>query len=991
MQKTEEAAVEVKGHLQNSKHQELEYPLTELKYLSCTDLSCLLDDSPDHCLSAQVRSRLKQVVSTLKSREMSTTEVKMGSEVSSNSNAQNNNKQQPVANTVPCASGEDEVTDVWDSSDDFDEQEEGRLVIDLNPDMQEDHSKAPQPTSSMCDEKSDSSMTDDQNGYAHPTNADEKVLISARSCSSSGESAGKFLGDVDAIMSDARFEDKHQMLQAYQRSSSKNYASDENLANQDVLLTAQSVRQTERETGIDWSNNQSKENECKENVMPHQRIKTDKEKNSNILARLSDNKILCAASNRTKTQPLTVSQSFSNKDGHNFEFPQQHTSTLASEPADQNSLRTNVIFKHAAIQQEFSKLARQKNSQVKQLEEYYKRQTAKIEAHRHDALCDVSYKISEKSFINQSFDRQRHNLIESVEKNLANLKVEDTNKMDVEISSPAQTSLSSKTEDAIVKKSEDIPLTSRIQIPDQGMDLHNKNPTNLTVNTIHEPSVDYSTQAFPFSPTSRSVTSSTEITPDYSEQKDNTQESPLDLSRTSSILSVSHNFNSLPSISTDPSLSPVPCEEGPLDLSMKTTAKEFLRAKILMHQQKKANENMNPLIMREMPVEQQTSVASENLQYAPLLPLPPPPQLIPSRFVFSQASMRPFDHTHRMPFKTKTDYETVSSTSTSPSDSLSPPSARGKAHARRVPYRRSLPPNATDVLMKWYVEHQDLPYPTPQEYQQLASSAAITQTQVKTWLANKRRRTYNTLAYNGCVHPKARERAAKAFRGRTKGSDDGHLTSSYNQSLQNQYDDSPICVQDSSAETPHEGEAVQRSQFNNNLPSLKLPVITCEHSASSIVSDMLSVHALDKLQKWLSQKGDRYFFTESEVRSLSEDLGLSEDTVRKWISERVHDYSTDQNPGKHFKRRSDSNRYLKPEATELLNSWYKSHEQHPYPTDKDKSDLAAQCGLTIAQVNCWFANKRNRNHNTRKKPLSELLDVLEQRQRMLSAVKNAMP
>ncbi|KAI6656590.1 pre-B-cell leukemia homeobox (Pbx) transcription factor [Oopsacas minuta] len=48
------------------------------------------------------------------------------------------------------------------------------------------------------------------------------------------------------------------------------------------------------------------------------------------------------------------------------------------------------------------------------------------------------------------------------------------------------------------------------------------------------------------------------------------------------------------------------------------------------------------------------------------------------------------------------------------------------------------------------------------------------------------------------------------------------------------------------------------------------------------------------------------------------------------------------------------------QATEILNEYFYSNIDNPYPCDKIKSELAAQCSINLAQVNNWFGNKRIR-------------------------------
>ncbi len=68
--------------------------------------------------------------------------------------------------------------------------------------------------------------------------------------------------------------------------------------------------------------------------------------------------------------------------------------------------------------------------------------------------------------------------------------------------------------------------------------------------------------------------------------------------------------------------------------------------------------------------------------------------------------------------------------------------------------------------------------------------------------------------------------------------------------------------------------------------------------------------------------------------------------------------------GYHSKGRSK--RMLPARAVEILNKWYFDHLSYPYPTEEEKAEIARQGGLHVSQVTCWFANKRNRSHNTKK-------------------------
>jgi len=53
-------------------------------------------------------------------------------------------------------------------------------------------------------------------------------------------------------------------------------------------------------------------------------------------------------------------------------------------------------------------------------------------------------------------------------------------------------------------------------------------------------------------------------------------------------------------------------------------------------------------------------------------------------------------------------------------------------------------------------------------------------------------------------------------------------------------------------------------------------------------------------------------------------------------------------------------RNLNKNATKILLQWFHDHIEDPYPTDQEKAMLAAQCVLTLKQINNWFGNTRIR-------------------------------
>jgi len=63
---------------------------------------------------------------------------------------------------------------------------------------------------------------------------------------------------------------------------------------------------------------------------------------------------------------------------------------------------------------------------------------------------------------------------------------------------------------------------------------------------------------------------------------------------------------------------------------------------------------------------------------------------------------------------------------------------------------------------------------------------------------------------------------------------------------------------------------------------------------------------------------------------------------------------------KQYNHHKKKRRALPKKAAESLSNWFFEHLNDPYPSEEEKSLLAAAGGLTITQVNNWFGNKRIR-------------------------------
>ncbi len=63
------------------------------------------------------------------------------------------------------------------------------------------------------------------------------------------------------------------------------------------------------------------------------------------------------------------------------------------------------------------------------------------------------------------------------------------------------------------------------------------------------------------------------------------------------------------------------------------------------------------------------------------------------------------------------------------------------------------------------------------------------------------------------------------------------------------------------------------------------------------------------------------------------------------------------------------NVYSKPrlpaKATRILSKWYSGHSKYPYPTHREKAELAERCKIKTAQVTQWFVNRRRSAKKTK--------------------------
>lgn len=175
------------------------------------------------------------------------------------------------------------------------------------------------------------------------------------------------------------------------------------------------------------------------------------------------------------------------------------------------------------------------------------------------------------------------------------------------------------------------------------------------------------------------------------------------------------------------------------------------------------------------------------------------------------------------------------------------------------------------------------------------------------------------------------------------------------------------------------------------------PATSPDDDGKDKIKKFLSSSAVEILTEWYGQHQDHPYPEEETVRELARRAQISPAQVKKWMAnKRVRTSNTLAHNGSihpkklqkliqiHGKMMGEpspqgppgsnkrSKRALNPQAVESMNRWYFSHIHYPYPTDEEKMKLAQEGNITVAQVTCWFANKRNRSNNSRKLPPTPL-------------------
>ena len=76
------------------------------------------------------------------------------------------------------------------------------------------------------------------------------------------------------------------------------------------------------------------------------------------------------------------------------------------------------------------------------------------------------------------------------------------------------------------------------------------------------------------------------------------------------------------------------------------------------------------------------------------------------------------------------------------------------------------------------------------------------------------------------------------------------------------------------------------------------------------------------------------------------------------MADNKHDYDFFSDSGSEASKRRLKNKKFEAWKTWILEKWLIAHVDNPYPTDKQKMDLALRLDMTKKQVSYWFNNQR---------------------------------
>ncbi|MCJ8747952.1 hypothetical protein PDJAM_G00159500 [Pangasius djambal] len=156
---------------------------------------------------------------------------------------------------------------------------------------------------------------------------------------------------------------------------------------------------------------------------------------------------------------------------------------------------------------------------------------------------------------------------------------------------------------------------------------------------------------------------------------------------------------------------------------------------------------------------------------------------------------------------------------------------------------------------------------------------------------------------------------------------------------------------------------IQNSQLQLQL-NQDLSFLSQDENSSKTKRGILPKHATSVMRSWLFQHIGHPYPTEEEKKQIALQTNLTLLQVNNWfinarrrILQPMLDASSSEAP---------KNKKKTPQTRPLQRFWPDSlassvsQQQHPYPTEEEKKQIALQTNLTLLQVNNWFINARRR-------------------------------
>lgn len=164
-------------------------------------------------------------------------------------------------------------------------------------------------------------------------------------------------------------------------------------------------------------------------------------------------------------------------------------------------------------------------------------------------------------------------------------------------------------------------------------------------------------------------------------------------------------------------------------------------------------------------------------------------------------------------------------------------------------------------------------------------------------------------------------------------------------------------------------ESYQRNTLQPLATSQEMPTASDEHALNNLAQD--SSKAIEQLFTRLRtaptlvdpvlQQLELQAYLQVENRRLTAAQRLNAQQINaESQSPRIRSDTGSTSPVSVTQRNGKRRRDLPPRAKAVLQSWFDSHMDHPYPSTCDKRKLANAANIDVRQVTNWFSNTRAR-------------------------------